>query len=72
MRLRTEPPYAERHVRWCERREKIPPTRCVPSMAFNLTVKVRYGGTYQPTISEAQAIHREVEVKEVCSKILAR
>ena len=44
----------------------------VPSMAFNLTVKVRYGGTYQPTISEAQAIHREVEVKEVCSKILAR
>ena len=47
-------------------------TLSVPSMAFNLTVKVRYGGTYQPTISEAQAIHREVEVKEVCSKILAR
>ena len=43
-----------------------------PSMVFNLTVKVRYGGTYQPTISEAQAIHREVEVEEVCSKILAR
>ena len=48
------------------------PFLSVPSMAFNLTVKVRYGGTYQPTISEAQAIHREVEVKEVCSKILAR
>ena len=45
---------------------------CTPSMAFNLTVKVRYGGTYQPTISETQAIHREVEVKEVCSKILAQ
>ena len=44
----------------------------VPSMAFSLTVKVRYGGTYQPTISETQAIHREVEVEEVCSKILAR
>ena len=29
MGLRTEPPYAERHVRWCERREKIPPTRFV-------------------------------------------
>ena len=43
-----------------------------PSMMFNLTVKVRYGGTYQPTISEAQAIHREVEVEEVCNKILAR
>ena len=48
------------------------PLECAPSMAFNLTVKVRFGGTYQPTISEAQAIHREVEVKEVCSKILAR
>ena len=43
-----------------------------PSMVLNLTVKVRYGGTYQPTISEAQAIHREVEVEEVCSKIVAR
>ena len=43
-----------------------------PSMTLNLTVKVRYGGTYQPTISETQAIHCEVEVEEVCSKILAQ
>ena len=27
IRLKTEPPYAERHVRWCERAEKIRPTR---------------------------------------------
>ena len=41
---------------------KVPIKRhflCVPSMALNLAVKVRYGGTYQPTISEAQAIRRE-------------
>ncbi len=25
-----EPPCAERHARWCERREKIPPTRLIP------------------------------------------
>ena len=37
---------------------------CVPSMALNLAVKVRYGGTYQPTISEAQAIRREARSGE--------
>ena len=31
----------------------------VPSMTFSLTVKVRYEGTYQPTISEAQVILSE-------------
>ena len=36
----------------------------VPSMALNLAVKVRYGGTYQPTISEAQAIRREARSGE--------
>jgi hypothetical protein len=44
----------------------------VPGMALNLAVEVRYGGTYRPTIREAQAIHREVEVKEAWNKILAR
>lgn len=37
---------------------------CVPSMALDLAVKVRYGGTYQPTISEAQAIRREARSGE--------
>ena len=27
VRPRTEPPYAERHVRWCERGRQTPPTR---------------------------------------------
>ena len=40
------------------------------SMAFIQTVKVCYVGTYQPTISEAQTIHCEAEVDEVCNKIL--
>lgn len=41
-------------------------------MALNLAVEVRYGGTYRPTIREAQAIRREAEVEEVWNKILAR
>ena len=41
-----------------------PPFLSVPSMALNLAVKVRYGGTYQPTISEAQAIRREARSGE--------
>ena len=40
------------------------PFYCVPGMALNLAMRVRYGGTYRPTIREAQAIHREMEVKE--------
>ena len=36
----------------------------VPSMALNLAVKVRYGGAYQPTISEAQVIRREARSGE--------
>lgn len=31
----------------------------MPSMALSLAVKVRYGGTYQPTIMEAQASKHE-------------
>ena len=37
---------------------------CVPGTCNNLAVKVRYGGTYQPTISEAQAIRREARSGE--------
>ena len=33
-------------------------------MALDLAVKVRYGGTYQPTIREAQAIRREARSGE--------
>ena len=36
----------------------------VPSMALDLAVKVRYGGTYQPTIRETQAIRREARSGE--------
>lgn len=36
----------------------------VPSMALNLAVKVRYGGTYRPTIRETQAIRREARSRE--------
>jgi len=50
----------------------IPCFFCVPGMALNLAVGVRYGGTYQPTIRETQAIHREVEVEEAWNKNLAR
>jgi len=35
-------------------------------------VKVHYGRMYRRTIKEAQGIHREVELKEVWNKILAR
>jgi len=35
-------------------------------------VKVRSGGIYRQSHRETQAIHREVEMKEVCIKILAR
>jgi len=34
-------------------------------------VKVRIGGIYRQPIRETQAIHREVEVEEVCIKVMA-
>jgi hypothetical protein len=33
-------------------------------MVLNLVVKVHYGGTYQPTIREAQAVRREARGEE--------
>ena len=40
------------------------PFLCVPSMELSWAEEVRYGGTYQPTIREAQAIYREVLSEE--------
>ena len=38
VRPRTEPPYAERHVRWCERGRQTPPTRLLWIKAMTVTV----------------------------------
>ena len=37
VRPRTEPPYAERHVRWCERGRQTPPTRLLSYKPENVT-----------------------------------
>ena len=71
-----EPPYAERHVRWCER--SAAPVRsslllyCMRGMCADLSVKVRYRLVSRNCKRKTRVSIARWNLKEVRSKLLAR